>query len=69
MAPLKAGGVVSGNTRVYGTKNVYVGDNSICPTIPDINTTGPAMMIGLRTSEILKNVLSGHRRCGHKCKS
>ena len=58
MAPLEAGGVVDGNTRVYGTQNVFVADNSICPVIPDINTTGPAMMIGLRSSEILKRVLS-----------
>jgi len=57
MAPLEAGGVVDGETRVYGTKNVFVVDNSICPVIPDINTTGPAMMIGLRGSEILKRVL------------
>jgi len=57
MAPLNAGGVVDGNTRVYGTKNVYVADDSICPVIPDINTAGPAMMIGLRASEILKQVL------------
>jgi choline dehydrogenase len=57
MAPFSDGGVVDGNTRVYGTKNVFVADNSICPVIPDINTTAPAMMIGLRTSEILKQVL------------
>lgn len=57
MAPLEAGGVVDGDTRVYGTNNVFVADNSICPVIPDINTTAPAMMIGLRTSEILKRVL------------
>lgn len=57
MAPLEAGGVVDGNTRVYGTRNVFVADNSICPVIPDINTTGPAMMIGLRASEILKRIL------------
>jgi len=57
MAPLNAGGVVDGNTRVYGTKNVFVADNSICPVIPDINTTAPAMMIGLRSSEILKRIL------------
>jgi choline dehydrogenase len=57
MAPLSAGGVVDGNLRVYGTKNVYVADNSVCPVIPDINTTAPAMMIGLRGSEILKRVL------------
>lgn len=58
MAPLNAGGVVDGDTRVYGTTNVFVADNSICPVIPDINTAAPAMMIGLRTSEILKSILS-----------
>lgn len=57
MAPLEVGGVVDGDTRVYGTKNVFVADNSICPVIPDINTTAPAMMIGLRSSQILKRVL------------
>lgn len=57
MAPVEDGGVVDGNTLVYGTKNVFVADNSICPVIPDINTTGPAMMIGLRSSEILKRIL------------
>lgn len=62
MAPLDAGGVVDGDTRVYGTKNLYVADCSICPVIPDMNTTGPAMMIGLRTSEILKEVLHKNER-------
>jgi choline dehydrogenase len=61
MASLQAGGVVDGNTRVYGTKNVYVADNSICPVIPDINTAAAAMMIGLRTSEILKHVLKNEK--------
>lgn len=57
MAPLSDGGVVDGDTLVYGTKNVYIADNSICPVIPDINTAAPAMMIGLRTSHILKTKL------------
>lgn len=57
MAPLDQGGVVDGDTRVYGTTNCFVTDCSICPVIPDINTTGPAMMIGLRSSEILKRLL------------
>lgn len=57
MAPLKKGGVVDGNTLVYGTTNCFVADVSICPEIPNINTTGPALMIGLRSSEILKNFL------------
>lgn len=58
MAPLNAGGVVDGDARVYGTNNVYVLDNSICPVIPDINTAAAAMMIGLRGSEILKRVVN-----------
>lgn len=57
MAPLKEGGVVNGSTRVHGTKNCYVIDNSICPEIPNINTTASALMIGLRGSEILKHIL------------
>jgi len=57
MAPLNAGGVVDGNTRVYGTKNVYVVDDSICPVIPDINTAASAMMIGLRSSKIIMQEL------------
>jgi len=70
MAPLNAGGVVDGNTRVYGTKNVYVTDCSICPVIPDMNTTGPAMMIGLRSSQILKCVLKkGKSRYGKQLRA
>lgn len=61
MAPLSAGGVVDGDTRVYGTKNVFVADNSICPVIPDINTAAAAMMIGLRSSEIIKNALHNEK--------
>jgi choline dehydrogenase len=57
MAPLNDGGVVDGYTRVYGTNNLFVADNSICPVIPDMNTAAAAMMIGLRSSEILKQVL------------
>lgn len=69
MAPLKSGGVVNGDMLVYGTKNCFVVDNSICPEIPDINTTASAMMIGLRGSEILKHIL--HKPCKHihdRCK-
>lgn len=62
MALLNAGGVVDGDTRVYGTTNVFVADDSICPVIPDINTAASAMMIGYRSSEILKRVLGRERR-------
>lgn len=65
MAPLQAGGVVDGTTRVHGTKNCYVVDNSICPEIPDINTTASAQMIGLRSSKILKTILGDKK---HKSK-
>ena len=57
MAPLNAGGVVDGDLRVYGTKNLYVVDNSICPKIPNINTTASALMIGFHGSKILKGIL------------
>ena len=59
MAPLKAGGVVDGDTRVHGTTNCFIVDNSICPKIPNINTTASAMMVGLRGSEIIKDILLG----------
>lgn len=62
MAPLNAGGVVGGDTRVHGTKNCFVVDNSICPEIPDINTTAAAQMIGLRGSEILKHHLRNEKK-------
>jgi choline dehydrogenase len=62
MAPLDQGGVVDGETRVHGTYNVFVADNAICPSIPDINTTAPAMMIGLRASEILGELFDRKRR-------
>lgn len=61
MAPLNQGGVVDGNALVYGTNNVYVLDNSICPEIPDINTAASAMMIGLRGSQILKRLLKNEK--------
>ncbi len=57
MAPLAEGGVVDGNGLVHGTKNLYVFDNSICPEIPNINTTASAMMIGWRGSDILEDLL------------
>ena len=62
MAPPGDGGVVDGDTRVYGTQNVFVADDSICPVIPDINTAAAAMMIGLHTSKILKRVLRNEKQ-------
>lgn len=60
MAPYEEGGAIDGDMRVYGTTNCFVIDNSICPEIPDMNTTGPALMIGLRGSEIIKDIF---RKC------
>jgi choline dehydrogenase len=62
MATRDQGGVVDGNTRVYGTHNLFVTDCAICPSIPDINTTGPAMMIGWRSAAIIRDILSRQRR-------
>lgn len=59
MAASPADGVVDGDTRVHGTTNLFVADNAICPIIPDINTTAPAMMIGLRAASIIKTFLKG----------
>lgn len=67
MAPLKKGGVVSGDLLVHGTKNVFGADAAVFPTITDINTTGPAMMVGLRASHIIKDALPKHK-CKCKCK-
>ena len=57
MAPKDAGGVVDGDTCVYDTSNLFIVGKAICPSIPDMNTTGPSMMIGLRASSIIKHRL------------
>jgi choline dehydrogenase len=54
---MSSDGVVDGDTRVMGTDNLFVADNAICPTIPDINTTASAMMIGWRAASIIKRIL------------
>ncbi|MBS0655408.1 MAG: hypothetical protein JSR46_06515 [Verrucomicrobia bacterium] len=61
MAPLCEGGVVDGCLRVHGTENCFVVDNSVCPVIPDINTTASAQMIGFRGSDIIERVLRKRR--------
>lgn len=66
MAPLNAGGVVDGDTRVHGTTNCFVVDNSICPEIPNINTTASALMIGKRGSEIIKDILCEETSHAHE---
>ncbi|CAB3223920.1 unnamed protein product [Arctia plantaginis] len=46
--------VVDSRLRVHGVKNLRVIDASVMPTIVGANTNGPAMMIGERGAELLK---------------
>ncbi|CAB3223908.1 unnamed protein product [Arctia plantaginis] len=46
--------VVDSRLRVHGVGNLRVIDASIMPTIVGANTNGPAMMIGERGAELLK---------------
>jgi hypothetical protein len=49
-----ARGGAGGRRQPQRTHNASVADNSICPVIPDINTTGSAAMIGARSSRFAK---------------
>ena len=46
-------GVVDGFLNVFGTKNLKVADLSICPILPDGNTSIPAQMIGLNATRFI----------------
>ena len=48
-----AASVVDPQLRVRGVSNLRVADTSICPTLVSGNTNAPAMVIGLRASEII----------------
>ncbi|BDG35254.1 GMC family oxidoreductase [Saccharococcus caldoxylosilyticus] len=47
-------GVVDGFLNVFGTKNLKVADLSICPILPDGNTSMPAQMIGLNAVRFIR---------------
>ncbi|WP_442598626.1 GMC family oxidoreductase [Neobacillus sp. D3-1R] len=47
-------GVVDGYLNVFGTKNLKVADLSICPILPDGNTSIPAQMIGLNAVRFIQ---------------
>lgn len=46
-------GVVDGNLKVFGLKNVYIGDNSIQPQTSNGNTCYPAYIIALVLCQVL----------------
>lgn len=47
--------VVDSNLRVYGVKNLRVADTSIFPTSVNTNSPAPAVMIGEKASDIIRN--------------
>lgn len=50
-------GVVDGNLKVFGLKNVYIADLSAMPTTSDGNTCLPAYYIGKEVGKIVKQKL------------
>ncbi|KAF8481381.1 alcohol oxidase [Gautieria morchelliformis] len=57
MAELGDGGVVDPYLRVYGLENVRVADASIFPRIPAGHTTAPAIAVGEKASDMIKQSL------------
>jgi len=53
IGPQGAGGVVDGNFRVHGTKNLRVVDASVFPRIPGYYTMIPIMMISEKASDVI----------------
>jgi choline dehydrogenase-like flavoprotein len=48
--------------RLKGIENVRVADTSIMPTLVSGNTNAPAMVIGLRAAEIIRQTRLGLAR-------
>jgi choline dehydrogenase len=48
--------------RLRGIENVRVADTSIMPTLVSGNTNAPAMVIGLRAAELIRQTRTGLAR-------
>jgi choline dehydrogenase-like flavoprotein len=59
MAPLKKGGVVDNNFKVYGTNNLRVVDASIFPNIPGYYPMVPLLMISEKASDVVLAAAAG----------
>jgi choline dehydrogenase len=46
--------VVDGRLRVYGIQRLRVADASVFPTIPTGNTNAPAIMVGEKASDLIR---------------
>ena len=54
-------GVVDSRLRVHGVEGLRVADCSVMPSLPSGNTNGPAMALGWRASELIREDWSGSR--------
>ncbi|KAK7990654.1 hypothetical protein PG990_014934 [Apiospora arundinis] len=55
MLPRERGGVVDGQLRVYGTRNVRVVDASVCPMQPLGNTQSVVYAVAERAADLIRN--------------
>ena len=53
MLPQKAGGVVDGNLKVYGTQNLHVADASVLPVSPGEHTMGVIYAVAIKAADFL----------------
>ncbi|GJJ09787.1 hypothetical protein Clacol_004011 [Clathrus columnatus] len=61
MARLEDGGVVDAQLKVYGLENVRVADASIFPRIPAGHTAAPALAVGEKAADIIKQSLASQK--------
>ncbi|MCU4178360.1 GMC family oxidoreductase [Bosea sp. BH3] len=55
MGPDPRSAVVDARLRVHGIENLRIADASIFPTIPSGNINAPAMMVGQRAAELMRD--------------
>jgi len=55
MAPLSEGGVVDYRLRVRGVANLRIADDSVLPNIVSGHTAGPALAVGEKCADLVKD--------------
>ncbi|KAK4981153.1 hypothetical protein LTR28_003812 [Elasticomyces elasticus] len=61
MMPLKLGGVVDSQLRVYGVTGLRIVDASIMPMIPGSHTASTVYAVAEKAADIIKSVASGRK--------